>query len=328
LTTDFKGSVARDMAQAIWTGSLSFGLVNIPVRLYPATQSKDVRFHLYDRRTGKRVRYERVIRDDEPATFAPDPDLATPLDGRQRYEPQTESRAARTSGLPRVGEAEFVAREVGPDDVVRGVELPEGDLVTVTDEEFASLAPERSRTIELEEFVDLAEIDPVFYEKSYHVAPARRMGAEKPYVLLLKALRESSMVGIGRFVLRTKPHLVAIRPLENTLALETLFFGDEVRSPEEFAVRPTDVAVSDREVKMARQLIGAMATPWSPETHADSYREELLTLLRSKSPTAPAPISESTAVSDIGDLMAALRSSVEAAKQRQRARPSGSKRVG
>ena len=212
--------------------------------------------------------------------------------------------------------------------MVRGVELPEGELVTVTEEEFASLAPERSRTIELEEFVYLAQIDPVFYEKSYHVAPARTMGAEKPYVLLLKALQGSSMVGIGRFVLRTKPHLVAIRPLKSTLALETLFFGDEVRSPDEFAVRPTDVAILAREVKTARQLISAMATEWSPSSHADAYREELLSMLRRKSPAAPAPMSESTAVSDIGDLMAALRSSVEAAKQRQKPKSSRSKRAG
>jgi len=135
------------------------------------------------------------------------------------------------------------------------------------------------------------------------------------------------MVGIGRFVLRTKPHLVAIRPLETTLALETLFFGDEVRNPAEFGVRPADVAVSEREVKMARQLIDAMATAWSPTTHADAYREELLTLLRSKSPAAPAPVIPSSAVSDISDLMDALRTSVEAAKQRQRSKAS-SKRAG
>jgi DNA end-binding protein Ku len=311
------------MSQAIWTGSITFGLVNIPVRLYPATQPKDVRFHLYDRRTGKRVHYERVIRAEEAATFAPDPDFAMPRD-----ETQTETREARTSAAERVRETEFVAREVGPDDVVRGVELPEGDLVTVTEDEFASLTPERSRTIELEEFVNLAEIDPIFYEKSYHIAAARRMGAEKPYVLLLRALQDSSMVGIGRFVLRTKPHLVAIRPLEKTLALETLFFGDEVRSPEEFAVSPTDVTVSEREVKTARQLISAMATEWSPSTHADAYREELLSLLRGKSPATPAPMIDATAVTDIGDLMTALRTSVEAAKQRQKTKPSTSKRAG
>jgi DNA end-binding protein Ku len=313
------------MGQAVWTGSISFGLVNIPVSLYPATQPKDVRFHLYDRRTGKRVRYERVTRADEAATFVPDRDF--PSAPSFRSEPEEESRLAASSTPERSEEPTHAAEPVSAYEVVRGVEL-DGDLVTVSEEEFESLAPERSRTIELEEFVELAEIDPVFYEKSYHVAPVRRMGAEKPYVLLLKALQSAGMVGIGRFVLRTKPHLVAIRSLENTLALETLFFGDEVRSPEEFAVRPSDVAVSDREVNMARQLIGAMATPWLPEKHADAYREELLTLLRSKSPAAPAPIVDASTVSDIGDLMAALRSSVEAAKQKQEPKTSRSKRAG
>jgi DNA end-binding protein Ku len=311
------------MSQAVWTGSITFGLVTIPVRLYPATEPKDVRFHLYDRRTGKRVRYERVTRDDDAATFAPqsddsDADLPTIAEATPTTDDRIDSERFAPS-QPR-------AYAVESHDLVRGLELPEGDLVTITDEELASIAPERSRTIEIEEFVDLAEIDPVFYEKSYHVAPARRVGAEKPYVLLLKAMQAARMVGIGRFVLRTKPHLVAIRPLEKTLALETLFFGDEVRSPEEFA--GSEVAVSDREVKMARQLIGALATPWSPESHADAYREELLALLRSKSPTVPVPITESATVSDIGDLMAALRSSVEAAKQRQKSRPSSSERAG
>jgi DNA end-binding protein Ku len=317
------GSVTRKMGQAVWTGSISFGLVNIPVRLYPATQPKDVRFHLYDRRTGKRVRYERVTRVEESPTFAPDE--AAP---EASYEAEPELRPADRSGAQVIRDSVPAARAVEADDVVRGVELDDGELVTVTEEEFVSLAPERSRTIELEEFVDLAEIDPVFYEKSYHVAPVRRMGGEKPYVLLLMALQSAGMVGIGRFVLRTKPHLVAIRPLEKTLALETLYFGDEVRSPGEFAVRPADVAVSDREVKTARQLIGAMATTWSPSAHADAYREELLALLRSKSPATPAPIVESTGVAEIGDLMAALRSSVEAAKQRQSARAPKSKRAG
>lgn len=311
------------MSQAVWTGSITFGLVTIPVRLYPATEPKDVRFHLYDRRTGKRVRYERVTRADDAATFAPqsddsDADLPTIAEATPTTDDHIDSE--------RFGPSQPRAYAVESHDLVRGLELPEGDLVTITDEELASIAPERSRTIEIEEFVDLAEIDPVFYEKSYHVAPARRVGAEKPYVLLLKAMQAARMVGIGRFVLRTKPHLVAIRPLEKTLALETLFFGDEVRSPEEFA--GSEVAVSDREVKMARQLIGALATPWSPESHADAYREELLALLRSKSPAAPAPIVESTAAADIGDLMAALRSSVEAAKQRQKSKPSSSKRAG
>jgi len=309
------------MSQAVWTGSISFGLVNIPVKLYPATEPKDVRFHLYDRRTGKRVHYERVTKDIDAPAFEPE-SFSDDSPEDDRAETTTSDDFGRAVSAATPG-----AQPVQREEVVRGFELPSGDLVTVTDDELISIAPERSRTIEIEEFVDLADIDPVFYEKSYHVAPVRRMGGEKPYVLLLMALQSAGMVGIGRFVLRTKPHLVAIRPLEKTLALETLFFGDEVRSPEEFAVRPADARVSDREVKTARQLIGAMATTWSPSAHADAYREELLTLLRSKSPTVPAPIVESTAVSEIGDLMAALRSSVEAAKQRQAKAPK-SKRAG
>lgn len=310
------------MSQAVWTGSINFGLVVIPVKLYPATEPKDVRFHLYDRRTGKRVRYERVTRAEDVPTFSPDRESPGPP-AEAHAEPGPAS-GARPEWL---SESPAPAQAVGHEDVVRGVELPEGELVTITDEELASLAPERSRTIEIEEFVDLAEIDPVFYEKSYHVAPDRRLGAEKPYVLLLRAMQAANMVGIGRFVLRTKPHLVAIRPLERTLALETLFFGDEVRRPDEFALR-SEPKVSEREVATARQLIGAMATSWSPESHADAYREELLTLLRNKTPAAPAPSAEATPVSEIDDLMSALRASVEAAKQKRSPKASASKRAG
>jgi DNA end-binding protein Ku len=310
------------MSQAVWTGNISFGLVSIPVKLYPATEPKDVRFHLYDRRTGKRVRYERVTRAQEAATFEPEPSLGVSAVERVASWP-----AGRTASAP-FGESTVMKQAVEPEDVVRGLELPGGDLVTVTDEELVSIVPERSRMIEIEEFVDLAEIDPVFYEKSYHIGPVRGAGAEKPYLLLLRAMQAARMVGIGRFVLRTKPHLVAIRPLEKALALETLFFGDEVRSPEELTYGLLDLAVSDREVKTARQLIGAMATAWSPSAHADAYREELLALLRSKAPAAPAQTIETTGETRIGDLMDALRASVEAAKRKRGSKVSASKRAG
>jgi DNA end-binding protein Ku len=309
------------MGQAVWTGSISFGLVNIPVKLYPATEPKDVRFHLYDRRTGKRVHYERVTRDYEPAAFEPESEDVSPAE--DRYEP----RIARDIE-PAASAATPDARPVEREDMVRGFELPSGDLVTVTDDELVSIAPERSRTIEIEEFVDLAQIDPVFYEKSYHVAPARGMGAEKPYALLLRAMQAAGMVGIGRFVLRTKPHVVAIRPLKDALALETLFFADEVRSPAELTSGLSSLAVSEREVKTARQLITAMAAEWIPEKHADVYREELLELLRTKPATAPAPADTSVAQTPVGDLMEALRASVEAAKRKGSKRTAGSKRAG
>src|SRR2546423_13710052 len=308
------------MSQAVWTGSISFGLVNIPVKLYPATEPKDVRFHLYDRRTGKRVHYERVTRDMEPAAFEPEPseDVSPAED---RYEPRIARDIEASAATP-------AAQPVDRADMVRGFELPTGDLVTVTDDELVSIAPERSRTIDIEEFVDLGDIAPVFYEKSYHVGPVRGMGAEKPYAPLLRAMQGAGMVGIGRFVLRTKPHVVAIRPLKEALALETLFFADEVRSPAELTSGLSNLAVSDREVKTARQLITAMATEWVPEKHADVYREELLELLRSKPAATPAEPTEAASETPVGDLMAALRASVEAAKRKGAKKSAGSKRAG
>ncbi len=312
------------MSQAVWTGSISFGLVNIPVKLYPATVPKDVRFHLYDRRTGKRVRYERVTRDEEPATFEPEPSEREAFSDDPR---DSGSRPTVRSGPERSGGGTGAAGAVGAEDLVKGLELPSGDLVTVTEADLASIAPERSRTIEIEEFVDLAEIDPVFYEKSYHIGPVRGAGAEKPYVLLLRAMQAAGMVGIGRFVLRTRPHIVAIRPREKALALETLYFGDEVRSPDEITSGLSALAVSDREVTTAQQLIGAMAAAWSPSSHADAYCEELLALLARKAPAAKAE-APGVGESPVGDLMDALRASVEAAKRRQRSKVSATKRAG
>lgn len=307
------------MGQAVWTGSISFGLVSIPVKLYPATEPKDVRFHLYDRRTGKRVRYERVTRDTDAPTFEPE-SLEEPSADESRAEAQAEPRFETEYEASFPG-PNMAARPVERENIVRGFEMPTGDLVTVADEELVSIAPERSRTIDIEEFVSLAEIDPVFYEKSYHVAPARGMGAEKPYALLLRAMQDAGMAGIGRFVLRTKPHVVAIRPLGDALALETLFFADEVRSPAELVRGLGDVAISDREVKTARQLITALAAEWVPEKHADVYREELLELLRSKPAAKAAPDLPTSGETPVGDLMAALRASVEAAKRKGEKKP-------
>ncbi len=300
------------MKQAVWTGAISFGLVSIPVRLYPATEPKDVRFHLYDRRSGKRVRYERVTRDDDAPVFLSQP--SGPYDDAQD-EPTTvnELPAASVPSWPPAPD-----RKVETDDVVRGFSLPSGDLVTVTDEELDVLTPSRSRTIDIEEFVQLSEIDPVFFDKSYYVAPARGAGTDKPYALLLQAMHSAGMVAIGRFVLRTRPHLVAIRALESALVLETLFFGDEVRRPEEVVGRAGGAIVSERELKMAQQLVSALSTEWVPEKHADVYRNELLELLQQKSPALPAPPGEDAGpgASPVDDLMAALKASVEAAKRK------------
>src|SRR5438093_11744298 len=321
------------MRQAVWSGSINFGLVSIPVKLYPATDPKDVRFHLYDRRTGKRVRYERVTREYESPSFASEVPIVAPPTYAPAPREEREAREDLRAPEPvphedSRDETIAAARTIEAGDVVRRVELPSGELVTVEEEELASLLPERSRTIDIEEFVDLAEIDPVFFEKSYYVAPQWSSGAEKPYALLLRAMQAARMVGIGRFVLRTRPHLVAIRPLKDALALETLFFGDEVRNPEELTAGLSAFTISEREVKTAERLIAAMATTWSPERHADVYREELLDLLRSKPPAGAAEaIAASGQAAPIGDLMEALRASVEAAK-RKTTKGTSAKRAG
>src|SRR6476620_5298431 len=231
------------MPKAVWTRSLAFGLVNIPVRLYPATEPKDVRFHLMYSR-GRRVRYRRFVEAEGPEvdwipSDVPPADAGPPPGG-------TPSRE-----MPRPpGEVE---QEIAYEDLMRGVERDDGSVVLLGGDEIRSVQPERSRTIDIEDFVELKDIDPVYFEKSYILAPQH--GAEKPYALLLSAMERSGRAGIGRFVLRTKPHLVAIRPANGTLALETLFFGDEVREAKRLVGDAGAAEVSERELQLAEKLI-------------------------------------------------------------------------
>jgi len=293
------------MPRSVWRGTLSFGLVAIPVSLYPATEAKDVRFHLFDRQ-GRRVRYRRVVESGLPLGEPDEEDV----------EP------ARTD----VGERP-TETEVAYQDLVRGYEVEPEAYVFLETEEIERARPSPSRVIDLEEFVRLEDIDPVYFEKAYHVVPAR--GAEKPYELLLRTLKESGRVGIGRFVLRTKPHLVALRPMEQVLALETLYFGDEVRDADRLVGGLSPGAVTQREVDISKQLVEALASEWDPSRFADEYREELLRMIAERTPE---PIDERIEEpsdepgSRIADLMDTLRRSVEAAKARPK--PKGGRRAG
>jgi DNA end-binding protein Ku len=305
------------MATAVWTGTLSFGLITLPVRLYPATQPKDVRFHLYDRE-GRRIRYQRVVETDETSAGSDRPDAP-------RTEPEAEAPFAGSGEPDRP--AAPVEAPVAWEDVVRGVETDDGDVVTVPREEIDRIRPERSRTIDIEDFVELAQIDPVFFDKSYYAVPASTE-ATKPYVLFHHAMREAGRIGIGRFVLRTKPHLVAIRPMDKVLAVETMFFGDEVRDPAALAPGLEGVEVEERELDLAVTLIETLKTEWDPAAYADTYRDELLRLLAERTPSRK-PAAEPSAVSGsaVEELMAALRESVEAAK-RDRSKRSRKKAAG
>ena len=293
------------MATAVWTGTLSFGLVTLPVRLYPATQPKDVRFHLYDRE-GRRIRYQRVVEAGvEPAS---DGNELPPSDAAadEVTTPAREERSGTTASIE---------KPVAWDEVVRGVETDDGELVTVPREELERIRPERSRSIDIQDFVELEQIDPVYLDKSYYAIPMTPE-ATKPYVLFHHAMREAGRIGIGRFVLRTKPHLVAIRPMEKVLAVETMFFGDEVRDPAELAPDLDGVEVDERELDLAVTLIETLKTDWDPDAYADTYREELLRMLAERTPTKRAAEEPSPAGgSAVEELMAALRESVAAAKR-------------
>jgi DNA end-binding protein Ku len=313
------------MPTAVWTGSLSFGLVNVPVRLINATEPKDVRFHLYDR-SGRRVRYERVVdgveEADEPSERGAEPGDLEPRDVEPRGTDTSEHRTTSERTLA------STSRPIEWEDVVRGRENEFGELVTLSREEIERVRPERSRTIDVEDFVELDDIDPVFFEKTYHAIPSPE--AARPYALLHRAMREAGRVGIGRFVLRTKPHLVAVRPMDRVLAVETLFFGDEVRDPTALAPDLGGVEIEERELDLAIRLIDTLTTEWNPAAYSDTYREELLRILSEKSPTAP-PATERAAApggpAAVEELMAALKESVEQARSRQKSR-SRSKKAG
>ena len=301
------------MARAVWTGTLSFGLVTIPVRLYPATEPKDVRFHLMDS-SGRRVRYRRFLEDSEPAERW-EPSERPPAEPEPEWQPEPARGARQDADEAPKGE------EVAYQDLMRGYEAEDGRVVLLTQEEVESARPERSRSIEIEDFVALSDIDPVYFEKSYHLAP--KQGGERPYLLLVRAMERAGRVGIGRFVLRTKPHLVAIRPMEGLIGLETLFFGDEVRDGRELAWSIEGLEVSERELRMAEMLIETLKTEWNPAGYSDTYREELLRRIAEKAPieaAAEAPAQEGSR-SRAEELMQALKASVESAKKQKKRSP-------
>lgn len=286
------------MPRAVWTGTISFGLVTIPVRLYPATSPKDVRFHLVDER-GARVHFRRYVEADEAEAVAEAP-------------PGDMEPARGSGGLDPAPPAE---REVAFEELQRGYETDEG-MVIVSPDEIEAVRPGPSRVIDIEDFVDLAEIDPVYFEKSYIVAPKEE--ATKPYALLLRAMQRSGRAGIGRFVLRTKPHLAVIRPAGDVLGLETMFFSDEVRDGRALVPGLGSAEITDREVTLAQTLIETLKTPWEPERYEDTYRQELLDRIAQKRPVEErAPRTADATGAHIEELLDALKASVEEAKKRK-----------
>jgi DNA end-binding protein Ku len=259
------------MPRAIWSGSISFGLVNVPVKLVTATSPKDIRFHQLHASDGGRINQKRVCS----------------LDGE----------------------------EVDYSEIVKGYELHKGQYVIVGPEDLETMAPEASRSIEIEEFVDLAEIDPLYFDHSYYLLPDGP--AARPYALLVEAMAGTGKVGIGRFVLRTKQYLAALRPRQGALVLSTMLFADEVVETSDLEVQTTkDTRPSERELTMARQLVSSLSAEWEPAKYKDDYREKVMELIEAKAEGNEIAIPEATEpAAPVLDLMAALEASLARAKQ-------------
>jgi len=258
------------MPRSIWSGAISFGLVNVPIKLFSAVSPKDVRFHQLDARTKSRVKQKRV--------------------------------SAATG------------EEVPYEEIVKGYELGPDTYVTISPEELDSLDPKSTKSIDIEDFVDLDQIDPIYFERPYYLVPEK--GGTKAYALLREAMRETNKVGIARMVLRTKQYLAAIRPVGDALVLETMLFADEVVPADELDLPGKDIEVTAREEKMARQLIDSLTTDFEPDKYKDEYRERVLELIEQKA-AGQEIVVEDTAeeAPKVVDLMAALEASLAAVKK-------------
>jgi DNA end-binding protein Ku len=261
------------MPRAIWSGSLGFGLVNVPVKLFSAVEEKGIHFHQFQEGTSQRIRNKRVNED--------------------------------------------TGKEVEYDEIVKGYETSSGTYVMLTPEELESVEPGRTRSIDIEDFVDLDDVDPIYFDRTYYLAPDGD-AAKRSYALLLDAMATTGKVAIARFVMRTKQYLAALRPKDGKLLISTMVYADEVVPAKEVGEFDglDDIAVSDKELAMAKQLIESLSADFDPAEFRDEYRDKVLDLIERKAGgeeivvEVPAPADEGRVV----DLMAALEASVKEAR--------------
>src|ERR1700736_2420417 len=303
------------MARAVWSGTISFGLVSVPVRLYPATRRKDVRFHEIDRLSGQRIRHQKVVEVASPPPPSPR--------GGEDYLTAREERAPIPTLPPRErGSIPAIPRAVAATDVVKGFEVAKDRYVTVDREELEELAPERTRAIDVEQFVDASSVDPIYYDVSYYAVPDR--GHERAYGLLVDAMRETGKIASSWLVLRRKRHLAALRPHGRLMVLSTMFHADEILPAADLEpAQPRDLTKKERE--MATLLVNILSGPFEPERYPDEYRLRVKALIEGRAASARPATPEVVTGTGVNDLMAALRASVE---QARRAAPKGRAKPG
>lgn len=258
------------MPRSMWKGAISFGLVTIPVSVFPATEERSLKFNQIHEPDGGRIRYKRVCS----------------IDGE----------------------------EVPFEEIVKGYEVDKDQYVLLTDEDFNAVPVESSRAIDIQQFVDLEEIDPILYKKSYYLVPEET--GTKAYALLRKAMSKDGKVGIAKVSFRDKEHLAALRFVDKVFVLETMYWPDEIRDAE-FEGLDQDAKVREQEVEMARTLIENLTDPWDPAQYTDAYREALLQLVEKKIAGEEIEVIEEAPTAKVVDLMEALRASVEAAKKKE-----------
>ena len=258
------------MPRAMWKGAISFGLVTIPVSVYPATEEKGLKFNQLHDEDGGRIRYKRVCEKD--------------------------------------------GEEVSFEHIVKGFEVEKDRYVVLTDEDFDAVPVESSRAIDIERFVDLDDIDPVMFKKSYYLIP-EETGA-KAYALLREAMSEDGRVGIAKVSFRDKEHLAALRFKDDAFVLETMYWPDELREAD-FGGVDVGGKVTDQEMAMARQLIESLAGEWEPEQFSDEYREGLLEIVEAKLHGQEIEVVAPEPTAKVVDLMEALKASVAAAKKQE-----------
>jgi len=263
------------MPRTIWKGALSFGLVNVPVGLYPATQDKNIHFNQFESGTSDRIRYKKIN--------------------------------------------ERTGNEVESQNIVKGVDLGGGEYVILSDEDLIAAEPQKSRLIEITDFVDLDQIDPIYFRTTYYLAPEGE-AADKAYALLRQVMLNANKVAIGTLVMRNKEYPVAIRSDADVLKLETMYFADEIRSPSrELPDIPDAVDLSDREVSMAQLLLESMESEWDPDRYHDTHRKKVEALVEDKrlGNDVVANVAKVPSATKVVDLMDVLSASIDSVKSRR-----------
>jgi DNA end-binding protein Ku len=254
------------MPRSIWSGSITFGLVNVPVRLFSAIQEHKLHFHFVHEKDNSPIGYEKICKKED--------------------------------------------KPVPDDEIVKAFEYEKGEYVFMEDEDFEAAQVEGYKTIDITDFVPYEDIDPIFFAKTYYIGPDK--GAEKTYSLLVKAMEDSELAGIAKFVMRDKQHLGALRIRDGVITLEQLYFADEIRPVDE--IKASRARVSQQELQMAQQLMESWTTDWKPEKYKDTYRDELCAVIKAKRKGQEVHRAADTEEERPADLMAALRQSIERSK--------------